>query len=267
MKRVILPIVVVVAVAWSGSPACADPFVNPPEANHPRWVTAFPYQRNIMVGFDTDPHAWPDHPSSPQPGLRKALTPDVVHHEGTDDKDLFKSDWLSGNATENGYTAWIDTDPAYPGRQGMLKLGADAGAAAITLVWHIDNWDRPWEEKHFFVEAEYFTTGNTGVDELFSSLPGGAPVTLVAHVEPLADGWNRWWAEATLRPNPAWEEMVNTVRFETSPSESFLLIDHMHIATECVPEPTSFLLLLLGVAVLGLLGRRRRNQRECGARS
>ncbi|MBN1853408.1 MAG: hypothetical protein JW829_11815, partial [Pirellulales bacterium] len=247
MKRTILLIVVVAAFAWPGTTAQADPFVNPPEVNHPKWITDFPYQRNIMVGFDTNPHLWPDHESSPQPDDRKALTPDLIHHEGTEDGTLFRSDWVGGEATGNGYTDWIDTAPEHSGRQGMLKLAVDAGMgeAAIHLVWHIDNLDRPWEEKHFFAEAEYFTTGNSGVDKLFSSMSSGTPVTLVPHMEMLTDGWIRWWAEGTLVPNPEWEEMVNVVEFAASSTDSYLLIDYMHIATECVPEPATLGLLTL----------------------
>ena len=50
--------------------------------------------------------------------------------------------------------------------------------------------------------------------------------------------------------------MVNTVTFEVPGT---LLIDYMHIATECVPEPSTF--ALLGMVALGLLAvawRRRR---------
>ena len=263
MKRATFMIAIAAAVTWLGTTAEADPFVNPPELNHSDWATVFPYQRNIKIGFETDPHFWPDHTTSPQPGDRKALTPLVVDHEGTDDGQLYESDWLGGHATGNGYTGWVDTDPAYPDRQGMLKLAVNAGRGetVISLVWHIDNWDQPREEKHFFAEAEYYTTGNTGQDLLFSSESSGVPVTLTPHTETLDDGWTRWWAEATLVPNPEWEEMVNVVEFAASATDdSYMLIDYMHIATECVPEPSA--IVLLGMGVLGLLAWARRRCRS-----
>jgi hypothetical protein len=221
----------------------ADPFFNPPELTHPDWTTPFPYQRNIMVGFDTDPHDWPDHITSPTPDARKALTPSVVHHEGTDDSLLYPSDWLGGDVQppEGGYTSWLDTDTVTgTDRQGILAMNATNAYTTFTLTWHIDNWDRIWEEKHFFVEAEYYTSGNIGLDELISS---SGRIELTPHYESLSDGWVRWSSWATLKPNPEWEEMVNTITFE---APGVLLLDYMHIATECVPEPITILLLCLG---------------------
>lgn len=261
MKRpATICVILLLAGFLFGSAVQAEPFVNPPEENHPDWVTQFPYQRNIWIGFDTDPHQWPDHETSPSSGDRKAMTPEQVHHEGTDDDDLFRSDWLGGDATGSGYTEWIDEDPD-SGRKGLLKLAVDEGqgAATITLVWHIDNWDRPSDEKHFFVEAEYYTTGNDGVDTLFSSLTGGTPVELKPNYADLGDGWWRWWAQGTLKPNPLWEEMHNEVIFSASPLDSYMLIDHMHIATECVPEPGTLTLLVLGLLTLGFFGWRCRH--------
>ena len=232
-------------------------FNDPPEDNHPDWETVFPYQRNIFIGFDTDPHDWPRGDGEPAGSVD--LTQDTVHHEGWDDPELYPSDWLDGSVTGNGYTDWVDTDPSHTNRQGLLKLAVDAGegGSTITLVWHIDNWNRLSDSKHFFVEAEYYTTGNTGVDELFSSVASSLPVTLTPHTTSLSGGWTRWWAEGTLLPNPEWEEMRNTVTFEGSATQdSYLLLDYMHIATECVPEPGSLWLLALGGAAV--LMRRRR---------
>ena len=175
MKTNVMAVAALGAVAVllaAGDLARAEPFVNPPELNHPDWVGPFPYQRNILVGFDTDPHFWPDHITSPMPDARKALTPLVVHHEGTDDHQLYPSDWLGGDVQPEGggFTYWLPDDPITgTDREGIIVLETEGADATFTLVWNIDNWDRPREEKHFFVEAEYWTTGNVGWDELISS--------------------------------------------------------------------------------------------------
>jgi hypothetical protein len=246
--KVVVVLGAIVALLAAAGVAKAEPFVNTPELTHPDWVTPFPYQRNILVGFDTDPHQWPDHISSPTPDQRKALTPSVVHHEGTDDEQLYPSDWLGGDVQPPtaGSTSWLDTDSVTGTlRQGILVMDGAAGST-FTLVWHIDNWKRPFVQKHFFVEAEYYTTGNLGLDELISS--SGQVEVLAPHYQELPDGWIRWYSWATLVPNPVWEEMVNTVTFE---EPGMLLVDYMHIATECVPEPSTF--ALLGISALGLL--------------
>ena len=260
MKRLMLVAVILTAVAVAN----AAPFHNPPELNHPDWGTPFPYQRNILVGFDTDPHTWSDHITSPTPGQRVALTPSVIHHEGTDDLQLYPSDWLGGDVTPvgSGFTGWLDIDTVTgSNRQGLLRLEATQATkeqpVVFTLVWHIDNWDRPWEEKHFFAEAEFWSnvSGTQNTDELFSAndsflLDDNAIYEELEFLE--GQHWGRWHSWGTLIPNPEYEEMINTVVF-TEPG--IMLIDYMHIATECVPEPGS--MALIGVGLLALMRRKR----------
>ena len=57
-------------------------------------------------------------------------------------------------------------------------------------------------------------------------------------------------------PNPPWEELVTIV---TVPVGSYIIIDELHLATECVPEPATMSLLALGG--FGIL-RRRRNRKN-----
>lgn len=256
---ILLTVAFTVTVLANGV-AKADPFHNPLELSHPDWVAPFPYQRNIMVDFGTDPHFWPDHINSPVPDARKALTPLVVHHEGTDDAQLYPSDWLAGdvNPPLDGFTDWLDVDTVTgSNRQGLLKLEATQASVqqptVFTLVWHIDNWDRPWEEKHFFAEAEFWSNvaGAQNTDEIVS-MDDSYLLNDNAVYEQLefqgGYNWNRWHSWGTLIPNPLYEEMINTIVFM---EPGIMLIDYMHIGTECVPEPVTLGLLALdGVALL-----------------
>jgi len=244
------------AIVLCSGVARGDHFHNPPELDVPGWVTPFPYQRNIMIGFDTDPHTWPDHITSPVPGAHKALTPLVVHHEGTDDHQLYPSDWLGGEVepAQAGYTEWLATDTETgTNREGILAFYAEQ-PGTFTLTWHIDNWDRPREFKNYYVEIEYFSTGNSGLDQLVSST--GQIEPLPPHNQGLANGWVRWRSWATLEPNPVYEEMVNIVTFDATQIPGMLLIDYVHIGTECVPEPGSAVFMVCGV--LAVLRRRAR---------
>lgn len=256
MRTTIKAVMIVGALLTVTRVIRADPFLNPPEQTHPRWQTPYPYQRNIMVGFDTDPHFWPDHITSPTPDDRKALTPSVVVHQGVDDAQLYASDWMSGNVDppNGGFTAWLDNDTETDtNRQGILVLNGQAGTT-FTLTWHIDNWDRPWAEKHFFAEAEFYTTANIGMDQVISS--SGQVEPLVGNYEDLGGGWSRWHSWTTLAPNPVWEEMVNTITFE---QPGLLLLDFMHVATECVPEPPAITMLGASACILLVVRGRTRS--------
>src|SRR5208337_3611901 len=65
--------------------AQADQFINPPEIFAPVWYTAFPYQRNIDMGFSVYPV------SSPGSGIPGAV------YEGTLDPYLLGSDYVTLN--------------------------------------------------------------------------------------------------------------------------------------------------------------------------
>lgn len=253
-KLLLIPIVLLFAVAA----ARAAPFVHPPELPSPTvgpiWQGAFPYQRNILVDFTTDPATWPDDPTSVVIGGRKDLIDGVSSHlQGTDDPVLYPSDWFEWE----GPLVWHDQDPTGSSmRQGIVGINDPTGTESLLLTWHIDNWDRPSQEKHFYVEAEYYSTGNGGQDLLTSSL--GDVVVLQQHNEVLSDGWILWRSWAVLRPNPEWEEMTNSVDFlQQGPGDNQLYVDYFHIATECtIPIPAALALAPAAGLVLCRRGRR-----------
>ena len=63
-----------------------------------------------------------------------------------------------------------------------------------------------------------------------------------------------------MKPNPPWEEAL----WYLNPySSGITLIDHLHIATECVgeqaiPEPGTLALIGMGLAGIGLKWRRKK---------
>ena len=126
-----------------------------------------------------------------------------------------------------------------------MTAGADIVVHALHLdpvapvfEEEVDVWFAPYDGQFFIVLVEVGRVRGAVVGAATAADP---PVTL-------PDGWVRWTSWATLVPNPEWEEMTNVVTFE---DPGMMLIDHMHIATECVPEPSTF--ALLGTGALGLL--------------
>ncbi|MBC7354390.1 MAG: PEP-CTERM sorting domain-containing protein, partial [Thermogutta sp.] len=58
-----------------------------------------------------------------------------------------------------------------------------------------------------------------------------------------------------LEPNPLWEEITLMLPFV--PVGQYFLIDRFHVATECIPEPSTVSLAVLGAFGLIWTGRKR----------
>ena len=76
-------------------------------------------------------------------------------------------------------------------------------------------------------------------------------------VEALEEGWFRFNVWVPLEPNPTWED-ISWYYWTNEFEPGSVLLDHVHVATECTPEPASAFLLLLGAPVA--YGVRRRRQ-------
>jgi len=133
--------ITVVLVALCGPVAMGAMFINPPEtyAGPGEWLTPFPYQRNMMIDFATDPHGWPTDPVNPLAYDLTPLPPTSNYDlEGTLDPSLYDSDWLH----IMGDFTWLPVDTFLgSGRTGLLLFDNSGGSDPmnVMLQWHIDN--------------------------------------------------------------------------------------------------------------------------------
>lgn len=239
------------AILVLSSPSWGSVFENAPEVYAPAWSTSYPYQRNIDWGFSTDPEGGPT--GSGAPG---------ADYSGYDDPFLWDSDFVQFT----GDVQWFDAAPGtgtnpYSGVIGIDNRGGSEELSG-TAVLHIDNWpiDRPI--KHGWAEVDYATggTGDLGTIWWIIDLPQGYSVTgwnffddREIGTDPLIERVNFW---AEIEPNPPWEEIV--IEF-TAPVGDFVFIDRFHIATECIPEPSTLVIWsLLALCSIGIGWRRRR---------
>ncbi len=259
MRKVLTIFSVCVVVLAFVVAAQASPFPDgyKPEENVPGWVTQFPYQRNILLDFSVDPQC------SPCFGIPGA------DYEGYDDPVLWDTDFVSFEPySGRDDVQWYDTAPDGSGRTGLVGVPAQTPGVCPwlqpkgVLNIHIDNWERaePYE-KHFWitiVAKGYMTdVGLSGFPHMESS-NSEEPPWLDSYgdgpMEDLGDGWFKRSYWGVIKPNPLWEEFqfffINTNPDYPGP----ILLDSVHIATECVPEPATITLLALG----GLLLRRRK---------
>jgi hypothetical protein len=236
-KRILSFVLTAMVVLAIGPLAWGSLFVNPPE-NNPNitWETQYPYQRNIMMDFDTT-----------NPVCEQGPIPGAVY-EGYDDPEL----WDSDSVTMNEYFQWDQTT----GSIGNFEPGYYDDYGRITF--HLDNWERPWPVKHVYVELVYKRIIRYYEQEFgqhFITPSGTNQYTKSwSKVDDLGGGSYRLSRWVEFQPNQPWEEPILYVTDPYDEPQAFYL-DSVHIATECVPEPAT--VCLLGFGALGLLKKRR----------
>jgi len=243
MKKVIFVLITFLfsmgLVTSTGKLAMAHPFIHPPEFYAPDWQTVFPYQRNIYWDFDEMPVDGPPGPLSD------------ADYEGWLDQHLWSSDYvdLIGDVVWDGY----DT----------IGIGG-AGGGSGEAFFHLDNLINSNPVKHVYLEATVINSDPDYPESFWGPPYLEVPQGYTENPNYWGYFWtdlgnNSWlldmWFEIT--PNPSSEDIV--LPFSV-PSGEYVLIDDLHIATECVPEP--FTMLLLGSGLIGLIGIERKKIRK-----
>lgn len=225
--------------AFDKPPETFWPYGEPPY-NNP-WITPAPYQRNIIYTFDN------------------GLDIFKAQYWGTDDPALWESDCVVVSPN----VQWYASDPfAGSGRQGLLGfLNTGNESEDVWIRFRIDNHKSPNPWKHIWKEVIFGTPAGLASwdvlewvelpDDNYSIYTG----MILLPVDNLPNGFYRENAAWKVTPNPPWEEVVISV--SVLPGE-WVLLDQIHFATECIPEPGTVALLGTGVFVLvGLIRRRR----------
>jgi len=239
--------------------SATETFTYPPETHYypgsgREWVTTYPdYQRNTFLDFSVDPHT--EAPTGNG-------VPGAVYY-GTDDEALKASDHVQFF----GDIQWYHTVPGQT-RTGLVGIDNRDGTEnkAGYLRQQLDNWSNGNPEKHAWLEGVFgFTTENVVL--LWFDAPdphvvdwGWGDSEDLGVEDPVAWGTGAAWV--LIEPNPPYEEIFvgsrESLGMFVPPGHAFL-VDEMHLATECVPEPGTLALVSLGaLALLGCAGRKRR---------
>jgi hypothetical protein len=207
----------------------AGPFVLPPETA-PGWQTSAPYQRNIDMDFSVTPVG------TPGSGIPGAV------YAGSLDPSLKAGDYVSTfyNVT------WFPSLSGFS-QTGLVGIDNRAGTSEVFgyLAIRIANTTDANAQKHVWEEFTFLENCGIGFGVANDAGLFDMPYCDAGDA---GGGATRLDAEWVRSPNPAWEYVAFEFRV---PAGDYCLVDSLHVATECVPEPAA--LPLLAVAAVTVL--------------
>jgi hypothetical protein len=230
--------------------------------------------------WGTDSDLYRAHHGSPGDPYERDILIDFAAGSGTDPTDLtiVYGGYLDDSLKSSDYWNFCDAngDPSGPGDLqywdtfgGVSSVvGVDArltGLKAGYMHLHLDNIPGLNPFKDIWAEMEYtlFRTNNDQASvSLVDLVPPGAYNVVWEdlgsdNLGP-SDGGGSWYRAHiywNIRPNPSAEDFVVGV---SAMHGYYAGIDHIHILTECVPEPASMALLGLAGSAMGLALKKRR---------
>ena len=161
---------------------------------------------------------------------------------GPDDPYLKDSDFIRYDNV-SVFGDWIGVDNA----NGQVETTG-------SILFHIDNWKRDWPEKLIWLQTDGLEA-NGGLIFLGITDPAGNNVpwtTEYQQQDPTGVGFTQVLS-AQIQPNPASEDFLFTF---DAPAGTEAGIRNLRIATACVPEPGTGMLVLAGLGTIGALLRR-----------
>lgn len=137
---------------------------------------------------------------------------------------------------------------------GYIGVDNTAGLEYVIfdLVFHVNNYDNNNPIKYIWDEAIYAFSYEDSFEVI---VPEGYTADWDIINETPVENAIRDNMTGTIEKNPPWEEFV--WHFNVAPGETAYIYDFC-LSTQCVPEPSSFIVLAAGLGILGRTIIRRR---------
>jgi len=260
MKKSFLVLILALAIFAVPAVCVASPsspyggvWITPPELFSSSWVTLPQYQRDIYWDFLASAPWGPAGPTG---------TPGAVYNgskEYPNSPFLEQSDFVTSSGITSGDGQGYTLD----------SIGQDANTPPGQAQFHLDNLPSTNDFKHVYIEAIYLTN-----DPLFNNISILYPNAFYLNGLINLPGFNLLASNLVLeadyghygpysyylvqelwetRPNPLYEDLYFYFN-SSNPAQLAVLLDDLHVATECATVPLPGAAWLLGSGLIGLIG-------------